>query len=76
MLLTLSLMMDLIIVVFSHFHPLLVLLLAESLVFNLVLDKIVEGKDVPRVVGLGLDLTIGSRLQARLREIDSVHATA
>ena len=52
------------------------LLLAESLVFNLVLDKIVEGKDVPRVVGLGLDLTIGSRLQARLREIDSVHATA
>ena len=64
--------MDLVVVELSHFHALLVSHLGPILVLNLAFDQIVKGEDVPSVVGLGLDLALGTRLKARLRVIEPV----
>ena len=61
--------MDLIVVELSHLHTLLVCHLGPVLVFNLAFDQIVKGQNVPRVVGLWLDLALGSSLNARLGKI-------
>ena len=64
--------MDLIVVELSHFQTLVVSHLGTVLIFNLALDQIVESQNIPRVVGLRLDLALGPSLQACLGEVEPV----
>ena len=67
-----SLFVDLIVVELSHFQALLMGHLGSVLIFNLALDQIVESQNIPRVVGLRLDLALGPCLQASLGEVEPV----
>ena len=62
-------LVDLLIVVLAHLQPFLLLFLAASLILNLVLDQIIQGQDVPSVVGLGLDMACLASLHCRFGEI-------
>ena len=62
-------LVDLLIVVLAHLQPFLLLFLAASLILNLVLDQIIQGQDVPSVVGLGLDMACLAILHCRFGEI-------
>ena len=64
--------MDLAVVKITHVDSLLMLALLSILVLDPVLDHVVEREDVPCVVGLGLDLTLGAVLERRLCEIDGI----
>ena len=64
--------MDLIVVELSHFQTLLVSHLGTVLIFNLALDQIVKSQNIPRVVGLRLDLTLSPCLKASLGEVEPV----
>ena len=67
-----SLFVDLIVVELSHFQTLLMSHLGTVLIFNLALDQIVESQNIPRVVGLRLDLALGPCLNACLGEVEPV----
>lgn len=62
-------LVDLLIIELSHLQSFLLLLLAFSLNLNLVLDQIIQGQDVPSVVGLGLDMACLAILHCRFGEI-------
>ena len=64
--------MDLIVVELSHFQTLLMSHLGSVLIFDLALDQIVKSQNIPRVVGLRLDLALGPCLKASLGEVEPV----
>ena len=61
--------MDLIVVKFSHLQSLFVLTLQTVLVLNFPFDKVIESKDIPCIIGLGLNLSFSSGLDACFCEI-------
>jgi hypothetical protein len=67
-----ALILDLIIIELFHFHPLLVLSLSSVLILDLALNQVIEGKNIPSVIGLWLNLPFSTRLEACLGEVQTI----